>query len=174
MLFDAKRKRLRAAPLEVNEGPVTSVAIGPDGRIAAGYGGDLRGGSETYFGGGGGVVLFDPQGERLRPAALEVDGDHVTSVAFGLDGKILAGYLVNIFGGASGLDVFDADPASWRRKAGQVANRNFTRLEWGWYFPETAYRRTIRSLPWPHDLLDAERKQAEAFESEHSEESDAL
>ena len=65
--------------------------------------------------------------------------------------------------------LFDADPASWLRKAGQTANRNFTRLEWVQYFPETPYRRTIRSLPWPHDLPEAERKQAEAFEKEHPE-----
>ena len=50
-----------------------------------------------------------------------------------------------------------------------MANRNFTRAEWTQYFPETPYRRTIRSLPWPHDLSDAERKRAEAFEKEHPE-----
>ena len=72
-----------------------------------------------------------------------------------------------------GVVLFDADPASWLRKAGQTANRNFTRLEWTRYFPETSYRRTIRSLPWPHDLPEAERKQAEAFEKEHPEGSDA-
>ena len=72
-----------------------------------------------------------------------------------------------------GVVLFDADPASWLRKAGQTANRNFTRLEWTRYFPETPYRRTIRSLPWPHDLPEAERKQAEAFEKEHPEGSDA-
>ena len=69
----------------------------------------------------------------------------------------------------SGVVLFDADPASWLRKAGQIANRNFTRLEWTRYFPETPYRRTIRSLPWPYDLPEAERKQAEAWEKEHPE-----
>ena len=63
--------------------------------------------------------------------------------------------------------LLDADPASWRRKAGQVANRNFTWVEWKCYFPENTYRRTIRGLPWPLDLPEEERKQAEAFEKEH-------
>ena len=86
-------------------------------------------------------------------------------MAFGPEGKIAAGY-----GGPVVVVVlFDADPASWRRKAGQTANRNLTRLEWTRYFPETSYRRTIRSVPWPHDLPEAERIQAEAFEKEHPE-----
>ena len=344
VLFDARGERLRPAPLEVKEGYVTSVAFGPEGQIAAGYRG---------VGGGGGVVLFDARGERLRPAPLEVKEGYVTSVAFGPEGKIAAGYGVarrrrrgalrrpwraaptraaggqggqcherglraggpdrrgiwrrrprrrgalrrpwraaptraaggqggrcqqrglraggpdrrgiwrraasaawcsstpvasgsdprpwrsrramsgawpsgrrarsprdirrrpqrrrrgalrrpwraaptraaggqggrcherglraggqnrrGIWrrGGGGGVVLFDADPASWRRKAGQTANRNFTWLEWTRYFPETSYRRTIRSLPWPHDLPEAERKQAEAFEKEHPEGSDA-
>ena len=148
------RNSARPAPLEVKEGYVTSVAFGPEGKIAAGYGGPV-----------GGVVLFDARGERLRPAPLEVKEGSVNSVAFGPEGKIAAGY-----GGPVVVVVlFDADPALWRRKAGQTANRNLTRLEWTRYFPETSYRRTIRSVPWPHDLPEAERIQAEAFEKEHPE-----
>src|SRR5208283_3417022 len=55
--------------LDVPEGKVTSVAFGPDAKIAAGYG--------NYS--GGGVVLFDARGERLRPAQLEVQEGRVTS-----------------------------------------------------------------------------------------------
>ena len=83
MLFDARGERLRPAPLEVKEGDVTSVAFGPEGKIAAGYSGGVR---------GSGVVLFDARGERLRPAPLEVKEGSVTSVAFGPEGKIAAGY----------------------------------------------------------------------------------
>ena len=73
-------------------------------------------------------------------------------------------------GGNGGVVVFDVDPASWRRKAREVANRNLTWHEWTRYFPETHYRRTIPSLPWPQDdLPEAERQQAEAFEKEHPE-----
>ena len=160
VLFDAWGERLPPAPLEVKEGSVRSVAFGPEGRIAAGYG----------VGVGGGVVLFDAWGERLRPAPLEVKEGSVNSVAFGPEGKIAAGYSG---GGSGGVVLFDADPASWLRKAGQTANRNFTQEEWTEYFPETSHRRTIRSLPWPHDLPEAERKQAEAFEKEHPEGRDA-
>ena len=127
------------------------MAFGPEGKIAAGY--SL-----------GGVVVFDARGERLRPAPLEVKEGYVRSVAFGPEGKIAAGYGG---GGGGGVVLFDADPASWRRKAGQTANRNFTRKEWSEVFPEAPYRRTIRSLPWPQDLPKAEREHAEAFEKEH-------
>ena len=136
------------------------MAFGPEGRIAAGYSGR----------GVGGVVLFDARGERLRPAPLKVEGSDI-SVAFGPEGKIAVGYRSSSDRG--GVMLFDTDPASWLRKAGQTANRNFTRLEWTHYFPDTSYRRTIRSLLWPDDLPEAERKQAEAFEKEHPEGSDA-
>ena len=99
---------------------------------------------------------------------LHVPEGDVTSVAFGPEGKIAAGY-----GGGGGVVLFDADPASWLRKAGQTAGRNLTRLEWTRYFPETPYRRTIRSLPWPHDLPETDRIRGEAFEKEHPEGSDA-
>jgi hypothetical protein len=39
VLFGADGGRLRPAPLEVKEGPVTGVAFGPGGTLAAGYGG---------------------------------------------------------------------------------------------------------------------------------------
>ena len=54
-------------------------------------------------------------------------------------------------------------------KARQIVNRNFWREEWRQFFPDTTYRRTIRYLPWPTDLIGDERKQAEAFEKEHAE-----
>ena len=65
--------------------------------------------------------------------------------------------------------LFDADPASWRRKAALTANRNFTWDEWTQYFHETPYRRTIRSLPFPDPLPVKERQDAESFEKKHPE-----
>jgi len=109
------------------------------------------------------VVLLDPKGERLRADPIEVKEAGVRSVAFGPGGTIAAGY----GSGGGGVVLLNGDPASWRAKAGQVANRNFTRGEWRQFFPDTPYRRTIRSFPWPHDLPEAERKQAEAWEKEH-------
>ena len=55
-------------------------------------GGQDRRGIWRRVGGGGGVVLFDARGERLRPAPLEVKEGYVTSVAFGPEGQIAAGY----------------------------------------------------------------------------------
>src|SRR5271165_3901935 len=55
--------------LHVPEGDVRSVAFGPEGKIAAGFGVGVVG---SGVGGVGGVVLFDARGERLRPAPLEV------------------------------------------------------------------------------------------------------
>jgi len=159
MLFDTQGERLRPAPLEVKEGQVSSVAFGPDGKIAAGYG--------VPSAWVGGVVLFGARGERLRPAPLEVKEGEVTSVAFGPSGKIAAGYCGP---SVSGVVLFDAETASWIRKAGQTANRNFTHEEWIQFFSDRPYRRTIRSLPWPYDLSEAQRKQAEALEREHPEE----
>jgi hypothetical protein len=140
--------------LDIPEGGVTGVAFGSGGTIAAGY-------SRND---GSGVVLLNPKGERLRADPVEVKEGGVTSVAFGPGGTIAAGYSGV---GVGGVVLLDGDPASWRAKAGQVANRNFTRGEWRQFFPDTPYRRTIRSFPWPHDLPEAERKQAEAWEKEH-------
>ena len=255
VLFDARGERLRPTPLEVKEGGVTSVAFGPEGQIAAGYG-VVAAASAAWCSSTPGASGSDPRRWRSRRARsgawpsgrrarsprdmaaaaprrrgalrrpgraaptrpLEVKEGGVTSVAFGPEGQIAAGYCgrrsgVVLFDArgkqpppqplqikkskcqiawpsgrrarsprdlsvsarhiARGVVLFDADPASWLRKAGQTASRNFTRLEWTRYFPETSYRRTIRSLPWPHDLPEAERKQAEAFEKEHPEGSDA-
>ena len=99
--------------LHVPEGDVTSVAFGPEGKIAAGYGG-------AGVHGGGGVVLFDARGERLRPAPLEVKEGDVTSVAFGPEGQIAAGY-----GGGSSTSAAwcsstpgasGSDPRRWRSR----------------------------------------------------------
>ena len=109
-------------------------------------------------------MLFGAEGQPLWPAPLDVKEGPVTSVAFGPEGKLAVGIGDGFLGG---VVVFDVDPASWRRKAGQAANRNLTWEEWRLNFPETPYHRTIRSLPWPHDLPAAERQQAKALEKEH-------
>src|SRR5208337_2910529 len=77
VLFDARGERLRPAPLEVKEGEVTSVAFGPEGKIAAGYSVVVVVVSGRVV--GGGVVLFDARGERLRSTPLEVKEGEVTS-----------------------------------------------------------------------------------------------
>jgi WD40 repeat protein len=105
--------------LRVAEGEVTGVAFGPDGRIAAGY----------FVDSGGGVVVFDARGERVRPAPLEVKEGQVTSVAFGPEGRIAAGYF-GLGAPGGGVVVFDARgervrPAPLEVKEGQVMSVAF-------------------------------------------------
>lgn len=137
------------------EGAVTSVALGPDGRVAAGYSILFR---------GGGVVLWGSDGERQRPTPLLVEEGYVKSVAFGHCSRLAAGYSRDSELREGSVLLFDTDPSSWRQKAGRLANRNITRAKWKQFFSEFPYRRTIRSLPWPPDITEAERSQAEAVE----------
>jgi hypothetical protein len=58
-------------------------------------------------------------------------------------------------------------------RAGLSLGRNLSKEEWRQYFPDQPYRRTIRSLPWPQDLTEDERTQAEAWEKTHLEGKDA-
>ena len=160
----ATRSRLAEDHLPVKEGDVASVAFSPDGKtLAVGYGG-----------GRGGVVLWDVATRRRLPEEpLPVKEGYVEfgtrvgvkSVAFSPDGKTLAAGYGAVDGG--GVVVFwDVDLNSWQCRAGQIANRNFTRDEWSQYFPGERYHRTFRELPWPSDLPETEREQAEQKEQE--------
>jgi hypothetical protein len=149
----AARQRLSVPPLPVNGVFVSSVAFSPDGKaLAAGC--------------GVGVVLFDARGERLRTAPLVVGEDSVDRVAFEPSGTIAAGYGVGVL-------LLGVDPEPWEHQAARIANRNFTRDEWRRYFPDEPYRRTFRSLPWPDDMPEDEKKRAEAWDREHPEEQEA-
>ena len=156
-----RAKRLADDPLPVKEGGVQSVAFSPDGKtVAAGYG--------VVVGGvvGGGVVLWDVAArKRLADDPLPVKEGGGQSVAFSPDGKtIAAGY--GLGGGGGGVVLWDVDLESWQCIAGRIANRNFTRDEWRQYVPDEPYHRTFRKLPWPSDLPETERKQAEQKEQE--------
>jgi WD40 repeat protein len=145
VLWDAgRRARLADKPLPVPEGNVHRVAFSPDGKIlAAGCGGFSAGV------GGGGVVLWDlGRRARLADRPLALAEEEVRGVAFSPDGKALAA-AVERGGVRSGVVLWDVDLDSWRRLAGQVANRNFTRAEWRQYFPDTPYRPTFDDLPVP-------------------------
>jgi WD40 repeat protein len=95
VLWDvARRARLAAKPLTVDEGVVSRIAFSPDGMtLAAGYG----------VGGGGGVVLWDvARRTRSAPEPLPVPEGKVRSIDFGPDGTALvAGY------GAGGVVIWD-------------------------------------------------------------------
>jgi WD40 repeat protein len=142
VLWDvAAGKRLHDRPIPVEEGGVKSVAFCPDGKtIAAGY--SSR---------GGGVVLWDRVAHRrlFEEPLLVLEGG-VVRVAFSPDGKtIAAGY--SITGGGAGVVLLDLDLEAWKRRAGRIANRNFTGEEWREYFPdpETPYHPTFPDLPAP-------------------------
>ncbi len=81
------------------------------------------------------------------------------SVDFSPDAKtIAAGYDIGVGGGAV---LWDLDLESCKCKAGEIANRNFTRDEWRQYFPDEPYNRTFPKLLWPSVSPEAEREQAE-------------
>src|SRR5208337_4543191 len=131
----------------VTEGDVRSVAFSPHGKtLAAGYGGF----------GGGGVVLWDvADRKRLGEGPLAVTKGGFRSVVFSPDGKTLA----TVYDSGGGVVLWDVDLESWKRKAGKIANRNFTRDEWRQFFPDKPFHRTFRKLPWPLDLPEKEREQ---------------
>jgi WD40 repeat protein len=139
----AARERLLEGPLPVKEGEVRSVAFSPDGKtLAAGF----RSGVE------GGVVLWDVAArKRLLNGPLAVKEGEVRGVAFSPDRKIIATAFVGI-GGVGGVVLWDVDLKSWQRRAGQIANRNFTLEEWREYFPERPYHATFPDLPVPPEV----------------------
>jgi len=133
------------------------VAFSPDGKtLAAGYGVGVGGGRVGLV---GGVVLWDVAArKRLADDPLPVKGGHVQSVAFSPDGKTLAaGYGVGVGGGRGEAVLWDVDLNSWQCRAGQIANRNFTRDEWRQYFPDESYRRTFPDLPDGPGVAEARR-----------------
>jgi WD40 repeat protein len=123
------------SPLAVPEGTVSSLAFSPDsGTIAAGY--------RSME--GNGVVLWDvATGERLADDPLALKENSVSSVVFSPDGKTIA------VGHNNGVAFCDVDLESWKRRAGQIVNRNFTRAEWQKYFHGEDYRATFDYLPVP-------------------------
>jgi TIR domain/AAA ATPase domain len=165
VVFDKRLKRIAHWPLAISQAGVWSVAFDRDGWIAAGYGyAGLRNVVNDVV---GGVVLFDRDGRRLRPDLLEVHGAPVMSVAFDGDDQIAAA--CSPFNAVNEVVRVDASLNSWRRNAGRTANRNLTLAEWKQYYLESPYRRTVRSLPWPHDLLGKEREDAEKWEKANPE-----
>ena len=71
-------------------------------------------------------MLFDAKGRAAPPTPLEVKEGDVTSVAFGPGGTIAAGYESRPRSSAAWCSSTPIPPPGVR-KAGQVANRNFTR-----------------------------------------------
>jgi WD40 repeat protein len=139
VLWDvAGRRRLVDDPLLMKDGGVHVhiVSFSRDGAIIA-------------AGLSGGVVLWDVAGHnRLVDEPLPVKEGELTSVTLSPDGKTIAtGYGNDDRKG--GVVLLDVDLESWQRRAGRIANRNFTRVEWREYFPDTPYHATFPDLPVP-------------------------
>jgi len=154
LLYDVKTGRPKGKQLSAAEGGLKCVTFAPDGTtLATGY----KGGAPS------GVILWDVASrERFGPPLELADGEPYT-LEYRRDGRVLA------LGHTRGVSLFDMDVGSWIEKAQHIANRNFTADEWDRHYPGEPYRRTIRSLPWPNDLPEDERKQAEALEKEQLE-----
>jgi len=154
LLYDVKTGRQKGKQLSAAEGGLKCVTFAPDGKtLATGY----KGGVPS------GVILWDVASrERFGPRLQLADGEPYT-LKYRRDGKMLA------VGHTRGVSRFDMDVGSWIEKAQRIANRNFTADEWDRYYKGEPYHRTIRSLPWPNDLPEDERKQAEALEKEQLE-----
>jgi WD40 repeat protein len=136
VLWDvATLKRINDEPLSLNDEVVQRAAFSPDGKtIAVGF--------------KSGVVLWDLAScKRLTVEPLSMDGT-VECVEFSPDGNTIAvGYQQER--GRTGVVLLDIDLESWKRRASQIANRNFTRKEWREYFPDEPYRATFPDLPVP-------------------------
>jgi hypothetical protein len=145
LLYDVRTGRQKGKPLSAAEGGLKYVTFTPDGKtLATAY----KGGSDGVP---PGLILWDvATRERFGPPLRLADGEP-DSVEYRADGKVLA------IGHSRGVSLFDMDVNSWIEKAQRIANRNFTRDEWD------------RSLSWPKDLPEDERKEAEAWEKEQLE-----
>jgi WD40 repeat protein len=140
----------RLTDVAVKEGNVTGVSFSPDGStLAAGY-------VNPHSMSTGGVVLFDAAtGKRLTEEPFNVEQGGVGNMAFSPDGGTLAaGYDIGDSDGIcnGGVVLLDLDLESWQRRAGRMANRNFTRDEWRRYFPDEPYRPTFPDLPLPPEI----------------------
>ncbi len=150
VLWDlAARRRRVDEPLPVEHNRVQSVDYSPNGEIlAAGY--------REHFDGkeSGGVVLWDvATRQRMVEKPLPVGKGYDWIVAYSPDGKTLAAGCHDLERLVGAVVLCDVGLESWQRRAGRIANRNFTSDEWRVYFPETPYRATFPDLPVPTDVV---------------------
>jgi WD40 repeat protein len=111
--------------------PISGIAYSPDGKILAASSSDQ-------------IVLWDVGVKQPISAPLKGHKEPIQSVAYGRDGKTLASGSAD-----TTIMLWDVDPASWRLRACEIANRNLTKDEWSVYInPDlSSYQATCPNLP---------------------------
>ena len=94
-------------------------------------------------------MLWDVRSRsRVTESPLFVKQGAVESVAFSPNGKtIAAGYKRGEFESVGGVVLLNVDLGSWKQRAAEIANRNFTHDEWRRYFRDQPYHASFPSLP---------------------------
>jgi WD40 repeat protein len=131
--FDQETRKPLGPSARAHSALVNAIEFRPDGRL-------LATGSRD-----GTIVLWNAS-TRLPIAQpfrrTQKDFQQVFSMAFAPDGRSLG---VAYIGGD--LAIIDADGRSWKRKACQIANRNFSLAEWAQYLPSKECSATCPGLP---------------------------
>jgi WD40 repeat protein len=96
-------------------GTIQTVAISPDGRMAA------------FSGDDGSLILWDVDGSTQLGPTLRMDGAVWDALSFQENGRAL------VSAGPGGVAVWDLNPDSWIARACAVANRTLTEQEWRQY-----------------------------------------
>jgi WD40 repeat protein len=143
-------KRIGLGPIPVERGGVRDIAFSPDGKTIAAVYSAFNGTNQV----GGMVLLNVATGSQLLGESFKMTTEStLTKLAFSPDGKsVVTGYTSSNWK-VGGVVIWNVDLPSWVRRAGQAANRNFTRKEWSDYFPDTPYRATFPDLPIPPEEM---------------------
>jgi len=108
-----------------------------------------------------GISLWDVARRERMGQPFRWQGGRAFSLAFSPNGKTLLATTED-----RGLVSWDVDPASWRRRACEIANRNLTYDEWTRFMGEEPYRATCPMLPIDPNFVDAGRRRARAGDIE--------
>ncbi|MCY2995971.1 MAG: TIR domain-containing protein [Planctomycetota bacterium] len=144
---------LRKTPLLDSGHSVDCVALSPDGRTLA-----VAWWSQRVENNLGGVILWDITVGRIESQVLELGEGYPVGLEFSPDARRPAiGFNAGPHDHSRGtLVLWDVDPASWERRAGLIANRNFSWFEWLQFFPGEPYRKTFDELPVGPGVLEVQ------------------